>query len=1091
MKKTIIYLIFSLVYLPAYCIAETIRTDSPDARMLRYPDVGKDMIVFVYAGDLWTVPKKGGFARRLSSVKGPELFPKFSPDGRMLAFSGNYDGNIDIYVIPSEGGEPLRLTHHPEDDYVVEWYPDGKNILFRSKMMSPVKRYNRFFKQSIKGGLPKPLPLRYGELASFSPEGRKMVFQFISRESRNWKRYRGGMASDLWIYDLKNNEPQKLTDFEGTDSLPMWHDNTIYFLSDRDKNRKLNIWAYDIKNKNFRQVTNFTDYDVKWPSLGPDSIVFEKGGNLYLLDLQSEIVKSVKIKVPADLPQIRPQLKNVSKKVGNYSLSPSAKRALFEARGEIFTVPAEHGSIRNLTRSSGIAERVPIWSPDGKHIAYFSDRTGQYELYIMNSAGTDEARQLTNNGTGFPNEAIWSGNSKKLAYSDKKGNLFFFDLKKNTHRLVDKDDWYAINTFSWSPYSHWLAYAKTSDNGQGVIMIYDSLNDKKYQLTSGYYNDSSPVFGPEGKILYFYSDRKFKPIYSDMDETWIYPNSTEIYAITLQKQTLSPIAPLSDEEDYKKGNNKEDKDNSNHKKETKDIKIDFQNIEKRVVKLPIDHGNFGKLSAVDGKLLYLRLPLTGKTDHKKPHGRLVYYDLKKRKETDVISDINSFKVSSEGKKVVYKSKNKYGIIDIAKGKKVGDGKIPVDKLEAWINPREEWSQIFNEAWRNMRDFFYDPGMHGVDWQAVKERYEILLPYVVDRADLNHVIGEMIGELNSSHTYVHGGDIKRKRKIPVGLLGCDFKLDRANNVFIIKKIYEGANWDAELRSPLKEPGINVREGDYILAVNGQKLDTKKDPWAAFQGLEGEVVTLTINSKPTFKGAEDIIIKPLSKDQESRIRYLSWIEDNRRKVEEKTNGRVGYIYVKNTGRAGQNELVRQFIPQRMKDGLIIDERFNAGGQIPDRFIELLNRPIYNYWARRDLRDLQTPYITHNGPKVMLINGWAGSGGDAFPYYFRKAGLGPLVGTRTMGGLIGIGDNPKLIDGGNVSVPSYAIWDTEGNWNIEGYGVKPDFEIENSLQLLPGDNDQQLEKAIEVIMKLLEDNPPKKPARPTYPDRSGKTN
>lgn len=1070
----------------------------PDALMLRFPDISADRIVFVYAGDLWTVPKEGGLARRLSSPKGHEEFPKFSPDGRWIAFSGNYDGNVDVYLMPSDGGVPKRLTHHPEAEVVVDWYPDGENILYRSLMYSPSRRFNRFFKQSIEGGMSEVLPLPYAELGCFSPDGTRLAFQFTNRQFRTWKRYRGGLAGDIWVYDFSKNFSERITDFDGTDAVPMWHGNTIYFLSDRDKNQKLNIWAYDLETKKTRQVTRFSEYDVKWPSLGPDAIVFENGGKLYLLDLSNEKVYPISIKVPADLPEVRPKLKSLSKNIVSGGISPTGKRAVFEARGEILTVPAEHGSVRNLTNTSGVAERFPSWSPDGRWIAYFSDETGEYQLYLRRSDGKGKPRMIESKNPSFYYSPVWSPDSKKIAYSDKAGNLYIVTVADGKRKWVDKDDWTRINYYSWSPDSRWMAYAKSALNTKGVIMIYDSVSGKSHQVTSDYYDDFSPVFDPEGKYLFFYSNRTLRPVYGDFDATWIYPNATNIYVTTLRRDILSPLAPKSDEEkiEEEKGKEEEKKEEKEtkakkeaKKKEEKEekpkpVKIDFDGFEKRAVKVPVDAMNVGPLHAVKSKVVFLRFPAAGAAKSGKPSGVLLYYDFDKRKEKSIISGIDTYDLSADGKKVLYKSKETYGIIDLAPGKKVGDGKIAVSKMRAWIDLRQEWKQIFNEAWRVERDFFYDPDMHGLDWLAIKKRYGALLPYVVDRQDLNYVIGEMIAELNASHSYVGGGDIERGKRISVGLLGCDFELDKENKAYRIKKIYEGAPWDVDIRSPLREPGVQVKEGDYLLAVNGQPIDPAKDPWAAFQGLAGEAVTLTVNSSPTMEGAREVLVKPLR--SEFRLRNLAWIESNRRKVEKATDGRVGYIYVPDTSINGQNELVRQFTPQITKEGLIIDERFNSGGQIPDRFIEMLNRPIYNYWARRDHRSWRTPFIAHDGPKVMLINQWAGSGGDAFPYYFRKAGLGPLIGKRTWGGLIGISGNPQPIDGGFVSAPTFGFWNVKGQWEVEGHGVDPDYDIENEPHVMVSGRDQQLEKSIEVVLELLEKQPPKKLKKPEYPKK-----
>ncbi|MEN6335369.1 MAG: PDZ domain-containing protein [Phycisphaerales bacterium] len=1109
-------------------------THTPDARMLRFPDVSADQIVFVYAGDLWIVPRTGGVARRLSSPKGQELLPKFSPDGTTIAFSGNYDGNTDVYTIPAQGGTPTRLTHHPDSDQVVEWYPDGKNILYRSMMNSPSRRYNRFFKQPVAGGLPEPLPLAYAELASFSPDGTRMAFQFISCESRTWKRYQGGMASDLWIYDFANNTSEKFTDFAGTDAVPMWHEDTIYFMSDRDGQKKLNIWAYELRTQRTRQVTKFTEYDVKWPSIGPDAIVFENGGLLCLLDLDTETCKPLSIQVPTDLPQMRAELKNVSNRIESWSLSPSGKRALFEARGELFTVPEKHGSVRNLTNTSGVAERDPAWSPDGKNIAYFSDKTGEYELYLRPGDGKGQEKQITHDGMVFRYRPVWSPDSKKVAFSDKTGSLYIAGIENGKPAFVDKDEWSNMSSYSWSPDSRWLAYVKQGANHHGNVMIYDSNDGMSRQVTSDYYDESSPVFDAGGRYLFFASNREFNPLYGDMDSTWIYPNSTKLYVATLTKDVESPLAPRSDEEEIKKekdekkkeegkkdegkdqkkeeaakdpnnasdqqatdeakaeeGKAADDKKEENDKKDDKKVepvKIDFDGFEGRVIELPIQAGNLDNLNSVEGKLLFLRRLPPGARKPGEPAGRLLYFDLKEREEKTVLDGIDGYDISADGKKIIYQAGGGYGIVDVGENKKTSDGRIASGSLRAWINPQEEWRQIFTDAWRIERDFFYDPAMHGVNWEAMKLRYSALLPYVVDREDLNYVIGEMIAELNCSHTYVSGGDMEYPDSLSVGLLGCDFELDAKKNAYRISKIYEGAKWDAEARSPLRAPGLKVNEGDYLLAVNGRPMDTSMDPWAAFQGLAGEVVRLTVSRTADANDANDVLVKPVS--SEFRLRTLAWIENNRRKVEEATQSRVGYIYVPDTSQNGQNELVRQFGPQFGKEALVIDERFNSGGQIPDRFIELLHRPIYNYWARRDHRDWQTPSLSHCGPKVMLMNGWSGSGGDAFPYYFREAGLGPLVGTRTWGGLVGMSGNPRLVDGGSVTAPSFGMYE-DGGWAVEGYGVDPDYEVENAPHELAAGRDPQLETAVGVALKLLEKDPPKHPKKPAYPNRSADAN
>ncbi len=1067
-------------------------TQTPDARMLRFPDVSADSIVFVYAGDIWTVARQGGLARRISSPQGKEVFPKFSPDGKSIAFSGNYDGNTDVYIMPSEGGIPKRLTHHSSVDHVVDFHPDGSKLLIRSRMAAPSSRFNQLFLISIDGGLPEPLPFLYGELAAFSPDGKQMALQLVSCEFRTWKRYRGGMASDIWLYDTEQNTSRKMTNFAGTDALPMWHGDDVYFLSDRDSKKKLNIWAYSLKTKKTRQVTQFTDYDVKWPSIGPDAIVFEQAGRLHLLDLATERAMPVEIRVPDDLPQFRSSLKNVSDRIENFDISPTGQRGLFEARGEVFTIPARHGSIRNLTNTSGAAERFAVWSPDAANVAYFSDATGEYELYIRPSDGSGQAVQITRNGKVFRYRPVWSPDNKIIAFSDKTGSLWVVAAEAGSDpQLVDKDEWTDMESYNWSPDSRYLAYHRHMANRNAAIMVYDTLDKRVHQVTGDYYDDTEPVFDQGGDYLFFRSNRSFTPVFGDFDETWVYANSARLYAVTLRKTVESPIAPRSDEETADgRSDDANDAASNGAKREanangsaTSDA-IDFDDIERRVVELPVDAGNLRKLRTVEGKLVFLRRPPAGAA--KNGQTVLTYYDTDSRKEETVMADVDDYEVSCAGNKFIYKSGSTYGIASLAKnGGNNNTHKLATSDLEAWIEPRAEWTQLFNEAWRIERDFFYDPNMHGLNWENVRARYAAMLPFVVDREDLNYVIGEMIGELNASHAYVRGGDVEKGPTVSVGLLGCDFVFDRSLGLFQFSRIYEGAVWDATQRSPLVRPGIDVKHGDYLMAVNGMKVDSTKDPWAALQGLAGKTVTLEIGSPPDAGNPRRIIIEPLS--SETDLRAAAWIEANRLKVQQATGNRVGYIYVPDTGRNGLSELFRQFAAQWHKDALIIDERFNAGGQVPDRFVELLNRPTYNYWARRDHRDWRTPNLSHTGPKVMLINGWSGSGGDALPYYFRKAALGPLVGTRTWGGLIGISGNPKFIDGGYISAPAFGFWNTAGNWEVEGYGVDPDYEVEPMPHDLAQGADPQLDKAIEVVLDMLKKTPPTTPAKPVYPDRS----
>ncbi|MEW6196803.1 MAG: PDZ domain-containing protein [Bacteroidota bacterium] len=1059
---------------------------------MQFPDVSQTQIVFYYAGDIWIAPKEGGTAHKLSSPKGQEVFPRFSPDGSKVAFSGNYNGNMDVYVIPTKGGLPTRITHHGMNDRLIDWYPDGKNLLYVSSMNSGKQRFSQFFKVSPKGGLPEQLKVPYGEMASFSPDGKKIAYTIKTESFRTWKRYRGGDAADIWIYDLENNTSELVIKNDAGDEIPMWYGSKIYFISDRGQEKRFNIWSYDINSKEVKQITKFSDFDIHFPSLGPSEIVFEAGGKLYLMNLADEKTKEVKINVITDEITLLPKVENVSKLIQYASISPDGKRGLIEARGEIFNVPAENGAVINLTKSSGVAERYPAWSPDGKYAAYWSDKSGEYELTIRDMEKPNIEKKLTSYREGYRYQLFWSPNSKMVAFIDKAMEIMIYDIDKDKTYKVDKAKTYyqggLMNySVSWSSDSRWLAYQREVENLNNAIFLYDTKESKSFQVTSGYYADTNPSFDPDGKYLYFLTNRTFNPIYSDVDNTFIYPNTTNLALVTLNEEVLSPLAPKNDttsvkKDEAKKDANKDDKkEGSKEEKKddkTKEVKITLNNFENRIVILPPQAGNIGRVSAVSGKVLFHRNPNTGSSDKKHP---VMFYDLEKREEKQIVDDADFFNVSADGKKILIAKSGNYSIVDVGADQKT-DKKMPTSQLEMTINPREEWKQIFNDVWRLERDFFYDPNMHGVDWEKMREQYGKLVDNAVTRWDVNFIIGELISELNASHTYRGGGDTDEADSRNVGCLGIDWEV--SNGAYRIKKIINGAAWDNEIRSPLSLPGLKVREGDYILEVNGESFDVSKDPWAAFDGLAEKTVELTINDKPSLEGARKIVVQTLS--NETRLRNLNWIESNRKRVNEVSSGKVGYIYVPSTGTDGQTELVRQFAAQYNKEGLIIDERFNNGGQIPDRFIELLNRKPFAYWAVRDGINWQWPQVAHFGPKVMLINGWSGSGGDAFPDYFRKAGLGPLIGTRTWGGLIGITGAPALIDGGSVTVPTFRMYDPDGKWFKEGHGVDPDIEVlENPGELAKG-IDVQLERAIEELMKAIEKNPPVFPKQPAFEKR-----
>lgn len=1080
MKKIIICSFIILSSLGSFSFAQI------NARLLQFPDVSKTRIAFSYGGDIWVVAKEGGIAHKLTSAQGAESFPKFSPDGLQIAFSGNYAGNMDVYTIPVLGGVPERITYHGMADRIIDWYPDGKNILFASSRESGKQRFSQFFKVPENGGLPEKLPVPYGEFGSLSPDAQKIAYTPRSRVFRTWKRYRGGMAADIIIFDLENNKSEYVAENPANDELPMWAGKgKIYFMSDRGAENRSNIWSYSTGTKEIKQITTFSDYDIHFPSLGPDDIVFEAGGKLYLLDLSTEKYKEVNVKVVTDESTLMAKSENPEKLIENVTPSYDGNRAIFEARGDLFSVPSENGPVLNLTRSSGFAERYPSWSPDGKYVAYWSDRSGEYELTVRDMEDPQSEKKLSSYGAGYRYNIFWSPDSKKMAFIDKAMDIFIYDMESGSTVKVDKEKKYyegALRQFSasWSPDSRYLAYAKEVGAQFTAIAVFDSKEEKVHVVTKGFYNDSDPVFDPEGKYLYFLTDRAYNPVYSDFSNAWVYANTSQIAAVSLTKETPSVMSPKNDSTVVKKEEKKSDKKEDEKKDETKDksTKIDFEGFEERVEILPPAAGIYRTLSAVNGKIIYMKRPNKG-TDEK--NSQIKYFDLGKREEKTIVGDADGFQVTADGKKMLVAKDNSFYFVNPEADQKL-DKKMPTGKMEMTVVPKEEWKQIFNDVWRFERDFFYDPNMHGVDWKEMRVRYGKLLDFAVTRWDVNFIIGELIAEISSSHTYRGGGDLEHAPQKSVGYLGIDWGMKSGK--YFVKRIVRGAQWDSEVRSPLDKPGLKISEGDFILAVNNVPMNTGTDPWAAFQGLADQTVELTVNSKPSTDGAWTVLVKTIG--DETRLRNLEWIESNRKRVDEATDGKIGYIYVPSTGLDGQYELVRMFYAQFDKEGLIIDERFNNGGQIPDRFIELLNRKPLAFWAVRDGATWQWPPVANFGPKVMLINGWSGSGGDAFPDYFRKAGLGPLIGMRTWGGLIGITGAPGLIDGGGITVPTFRMYDPDGKWFKEGHGIDPDIEVKEDPTSLAGGKDVQLEKAIDEVMKQLKEHPAEIPKHPAYEKR-----
>ncbi len=1052
-----------------------------DARVLRFADINNDFVVFVYSGDIWRVSINGGNAKRLSSHKGLELFPKISPDGKWIAFSGEYSGSRQVYVMPSEGGTPVQLTYYNDvgimpprggfDNITLDWTPDSKHILFRANRTPYGKRMGKYFLISRKGGFEKALQIPEAGMGSFSPDGKSIVYTPISREFRTWKRYRGGRAADIWTYDLVKNRAKRITKFIGTDQTPIWYKNKLYFASDRPGEKgdfaKLNIWEFDLVSKKFKQITFFKEYDCLWLSSGGDYLVFENGGFLYKIKLNSKNLKPEKliVNINYDNPNLIPYFKNVKKYIYYYDISPHGKRALFEARGDIFTLPAEKGVTYNLTQTQGVRELYPTWSPDGKSIAYFSDKTGEYEIYLYDIE-KDKHIQLTKGSKIWRHPMTWSPDSKKLLFSDKTLFLQYFDIDKKKFVKIDKSDLSPINYYNWSSDSNWIVYTKPNSNYNDSIWLYSLKTGKKHRITDNRFNDFFPVFSTDGKFIFFASNRTFNLSFSSFEFNYLYNKATGIYAIPLQKDyKLFEYKGI----EIKDSGNK--KSNSKSKTDEKSIKIDFNGIENRELQIPIGSGNIYLVDSIEGGILYTK------------NGKLYKYSFKDKTNKKIGEGIYGIILSFDKKSLIYRARGGYGISKLTDN--IKPKSLNFNDMVMKINPRKEWNQIFNDAWRIFRDWFYDKNLHHVDWNNVRERYFKMAKEVPHRFDLDYVLGEIVGEINAGHCYINWGDFERVKRIDTGLMGVELEPDYKAGYYKIKKIYKGESWSKSLKSPLLEPGINVKEGDYLICLNNHRVRVGTNPYVFLENRVGKITCIGVNSIPEKKGMRKYWFKPIK--SELKLFYHNWVEERRRLVDKLSKGRIGYIHVPDTSIEGNEELFKGMYSYFNKEALIIDDRYNGGGFIPVIMTELLARKTQNYWARRGLKLFAEPLIAHNGPKVMLINHYSSSGGDAFPYYFRKNKLGILIGTRTWGGLIGISGNPRFVDGGGMYVPTFGFVDTEGNWNVEGRGVKPDVEIYDRPDEVARGKDPSIEYAVKYLLKQLRKNPIKKIKKPASPDRS----
>lgn len=1086
MKKLFLFLLVSLNILSA----------QQEARLLRFPTIFNDQVVFSYAGDLYTVSVQGGIARKLTSYEGYEMFARFSPDGKYIAFTGEYDGNREVYIMPAIGGEPKRLTFTAtlnRDDVadrmgpnniVMGWTNDGKYIIFRSRM----KEFNDFKGQlylvPIGGGLPEQLPLPRGGFCSFSPDDKKLVYNRVFREFRTWKRYRGGMADDIWIYDFQTKKTENITNNPAQDIIPMWIADKIYFLSDRDENKRMNLFEYDLKTKQIRQITFFKDFDVKFPSNSKDQIVFENGGYIYKYDVATDKLSKISIIIANDVVTGRAQLIDVSKNITNYEISPDGKRALFGARGDIFTVPEKHGNIRNLTQTSAVHERNAIWSPDGKYIAYISDVTGEDEIYIMAADQSSPPEQLTFNSDTYKYRIVWSPDSRKIMWSDKMLRLRFVDVQTKIVKDVVKAELWEIVDYNWSPDSKWITYAKPEVESMTKIYVYSLENEKSYEITDGWYTSTKPVFSSDGKYLFFVSDRDFNPIYGRTEWNHIYLDMSRIYLVTLNQTVKSPFEPKSDEVEVIKSEPEPskkatDKKESETNKKVPQLKIDFYGIKNRIAALPIEPADYRNLKYTNGKLYYI------KRSSKDTLNYIKVYEFDKLKEIE-LGNVDGYEISANEKKMLLAKDKKYAIIDIPTTKLEIKDYLNISPMEMTVDRKGEWNQIYNECWRQMRDFFYAPNMHGVDWKKIKTLYEPLLEYVNHRADLTYIIGEMISELNAGHAYVGGGDVPTPKRVQTGLLGAELVKDPNSNYFRIKKILKGENWTKNLRSPLTEIGVDAKEGDYIIAINDKPTNKIVNIYEHLVNTVGKQVKLKLNSQPTEKGSRDVVVIPIA--DETGLYYYNWVQRNLEKVDKATNGKVGYIHVPDMGVTGLNEFVKYFYPQLRKKALIIDVRGNGGGNVSPMLIERLRREIAMFTFARNTLPSPDPSAMLWGPKVCLLDEFSASDGDLFPYRFRKYKLGKLIGKRSWGGVVGIRGTLPLLDGGYLMKPEFSRYDDEGKgWIIEGEGVEPDIYVDNDPAKEYEGIDEQLNKAIEVILEELKTQEKQILPIPPYPDKS----
>ena len=1063
------------MFLAMLLSVSAVMAKADEARLLRFPATNGSEVVFTYAGDLYTAPLQGGEAKRLTSHVGYEMFARYSPDGKSIAFTGEYDGNREVYLMPAEGGEPVRLTYTPtnsRDDLgdrmgpnnmVMTWTNDGKQVLYRNRISDSFD--GQLWTVSRQGGMPDKLPLPEGGWASFSPDGRRMAYNRVMREFRTWKYYRGGMADDIWIYDPQNQTVENITDNVAQDIMPMWIGDEIFFISDRDM--IMNLFVYNVKTRQTEKVTNYTEYDVKFPSTNGQLIVYENAGYLYKFDPKTRRSEQIRITLTSDLVYGRAEQRNVSDRITAVSLTHDGTRLAVTARGEVFDVPAERGVVKNITRTPGANERGAVWSPDAKYIAYLSDRTGETEVYLQPAEG-GEAIQLTRNNDTYIRSLVWTPDSKKIFYTDRKNRVVAIDIAARSKRTVMQNPESEFRGLEFSPDSKWMAYTKPAANDMSVVYVYHLETGKEYPVTEKWYNSSSPAFSADGKYLIFTSERDLNPTYSRVEWNFAYTEMSAVYMAMLTADTPSPLLPR----DVQAGEPAAKPEKPAADKEPASVQIDPEGIFGRIVKLPLRPGRYGGFYC-DGKKLYYSSMMSTRV-----------FDFATQEDKAVLEN-GRISYRSGAKKALVNQRGKYYVVNFPADRVSLDKAVNTSNLVATVDFSQEWPQIYDEVWRAFRDGYYLENMHGRDWKALKEKYAVLLPYAKTRLDLNYLIGELIGELASGHAYVNTGEKPEAPRIPMGLLGAEVSRDKSG-FYRIDKILEGAPYSKTLRSPLTEPGIGVSEGDYITAIDGVSTATVANIYQLLVGKADVLTELTVNSTPAA-GGRKVVISPIA--NEHPLYHYAWVQNNIRKVEQATGGRVGYIYIPDMGVEGLNEFARYYYPQLDKEALIIDDRANGGGNVSPMIIErLLRQPYRMTMSRTSTRTNTVPEGTQIGPKVLLINKYSASDGDLFPWSFKANKLGTVIGTRTWGGIVGISGSLPYMDGTDVRVPFFTNYSYEtGEWIVENHGVDPDILIDNDPIKEYAGEDQQLNKAIEVALEQLKTRqaPPKVPAPRTFKD------